>query len=85
MAEVAGKSVRDVLQDMWDRGQRSMPGGGAEILTDRVKKRISPKKITTAQWLDAHREAHRIGMKTTTTMMYGHVETDEDIIEHLDV
>jgi cyclic dehypoxanthinyl futalosine synthase len=85
MADVAGKTTGEVLQDMWDRGQRSMPGGGAEILTDRVKKRISPKKITTAQWLDVHREAHRIGMKTTTTMMYGHVETDEDIIEHLDV
>ncbi len=85
MADVAGKTTGEVLQDMWDRGQRSMPGGGAEVLTDRVKKRISPKKITTAQWLDVHREAHRIGMKTTTTMMYGHVETDEDIIEHLDV
>jgi len=85
MADVAGKTTGQVLQDMWDRGQRSMPGGGAEVLTDRVKKRISPKKITTAEWLDVHREAHRIGMKTTTTMMYGHVETDEDIIEHLEV
>lgn len=85
MAEVAGKSTAAVLQDLWDRGQRSIPGGGAEILTDRVKQRISPKKITTAQWLDIHREAHRIGMKTTSTMMYGHVETDSDIIEHLEV
>lgn len=85
MAQVAGKTTGEVLQDMWDRGQRSMPGGGAEVLTDRVKKRISPKKISTAEWLDVHREAHRIGMKTTTTMMYGHVETDEDIIEHLEV
>lgn len=85
MAEVAGKPMTAVLQDLWERGQRSIPGGGAEILTDRVKKRISPKKISTAQWLDVHREAHRIGMKTTSTMMYGHVETDEDIIEHLEV
>jgi cyclic dehypoxanthinyl futalosine synthase len=85
MSEVAGKPPAAILQDLWDRGQRSMPGGGAEILTDRVKKRISPKKITTAQWLEVHREAHRIGMKTTTTMMYGHVETDDDILDHLDV
>lgn len=85
MAEVAGKSTRVVLQDMWDRGQRSIPGGGAEILTDRVKKRISPKKIDTARWLEIHREAHQVGMKSTSTMMYGHVETDADIIEHLEV
>jgi len=85
MAEVAGKSTAEVLQDMWDRGQNSIPGGGAEILTDRVKKRISPKKIMTKEWLQIHREAHAIGMKSTATMMYGHVETDEDIIEHLDV
>jgi cyclic dehypoxanthinyl futalosine synthase len=85
MAEVAGKEARAVLEDLWDRGQRSLPGGGAEILTDRVKKRISPKKINTAQWLHVHREAHRIGMKSTATMMYGHVETDEDLIEHLDL
>lgn len=85
MAEVAGKPMTAVLADLWERGQRSIPGGGAEILTDRVKRRISPKKITTAQWLEVHREAHRIGMKTTSTMMYGHVETDEDLIEHLEV
>jgi cyclic dehypoxanthinyl futalosine synthase len=85
MAETAGKTVSGVLQDLYERGQKSLPGGGAEILSDRVKKRISPKKINTAQWLDVHREAHRIGMKSTATMMYGHVETDEEIIEHLDL
>jgi cyclic dehypoxanthinyl futalosine synthase len=77
--------VAAVLADLYERGQRSIPGGGAEILSDRVKKRISPKKVNTAQWLEVHREAHRIGMKTTATMMYGHVETDEEILEHLDL
>jgi cyclic dehypoxanthinyl futalosine synthase len=85
MAETAGKPVGAVLSDLYERGQRSIPGGGAEILSDRVKKRISPKKINTVQWLEVHREAHRIGMKSTATMMYGHVETDEEIVEHLDL
>ena len=84
MANVAGLSVPQVLQRLWDAGQRTLPGGGAEILSDRVKKKISHLKGTSADWLDVMREAHRIGFKSTATMMYGHLETDEDIIEHLE-
>jgi dehypoxanthine futalosine cyclase len=85
MAEVSGLSVKEVLQRLWDAGQRTIPGGGAEILSDRVKKKISKKKGTSADWLKVMREAHEIGFKTTATMMYGHIEKDEDIIEHLEV
>jgi CofH subfamily radical SAM domain protein len=85
MAKVSGLSVRRVLQRLWDAGLRSIPGGGAEILSDRVKKKISHMKGTSADWLDVMREAHKIGYKSTATMMYGHLETDEDVIEHLDV
>lgn len=85
MAEVSGLTVREVLQKLWDAGQRTIPGGGAEILSDRVKRKISSKKGTSADWLNVMREAHRIGFKTTATMMYGHIEKDEDIIEHLEV
>jgi cyclic dehypoxanthinyl futalosine synthase len=85
MAEVSGLTVPEVLRKLWDAGMRTIPGGGAEILSDRVKKKISSRKGTSADWLSVMREAHRIGFKTTATMMYGHLETDEDIIEHLDV
>lgn len=85
MAEVSGLSIPHVLQRLWDAGQRTLPGGGAEILSDRVKKKISSKKGTSADWLNVMREAHKIGFKTTATMMYGHIEKDEEIIEHLDV
>lgn len=84
MAEVSGLSVPEVLQRLWNAGQRSIPGGGAEILADRVKKKISSKKGTSADWLDVMRSAHRVGFKSTATMMYGHLENDEDIIEHLE-
>jgi len=85
MAEVAGLSIPQVLRELWDAGQRTIPGGGAEILSDRVKKKISSKKGTSADWLNVMREAHRLGFRSTATMMYGHLETDEDIIEHLEV
>ena len=84
MAEVSGLTVPQVLRRLWDAGQRSIPGGGAEILSDRVKKKISHKKGSSADWLGVMREAHRIGFRTTATMMYGHLEHDEDIVEHLE-
>jgi cyclic dehypoxanthinyl futalosine synthase len=84
MAEVSGMSIRQVLERLWAAGQRTIPGGGAEILSDRVKKKISSKKGTSADWLDVMRTAHELGYKSTATMMYGHLETDEDIVEHLE-
>lgn len=84
MSQISGFPIKDVLQKLWDVGLRSIPGGGAEILSDRVKKKISSKKGTSADWLDVMREAHKIGYKSTATMMYGHLETDEDILEHLE-
>ena len=84
MARVSGCTVPEVLRRLWDAGLRTIPVGGAEILSDRVKKKISHLKGTSADWLGVMREAHRIGYRTTATMMYGHLETDEDILEHLD-
>jgi cyclic dehypoxanthinyl futalosine synthase len=84
MAEVSGLSLRGVLEKLHEAGQRTLPGGGAEILARRVRKRISVKKGGPEAWLDVHREAHRVGMRSTATMMYGHVETDAEIVEHLD-
>lgn len=72
-----------VLQKLWDAGLRTIPGGGAEILSNRVRKKISPLKIDADRWIEITKEAHKIGFKTTATMMFGHLEEDADIVEHL--
>jgi cyclic dehypoxanthinyl futalosine synthase len=82
MAQVAGIKVPDVLQKLKDAGQHTLPGGGAEILTERVRKKLAPKKGGPEAWLEVHRAAHKIGFTSTATMMYGHVEEPEDIVEH---
>jgi cyclic dehypoxanthinyl futalosine synthase len=76
-------SIPVALTRLRDAGLDSLPGGGAEILVDRVRKIISPKKTTSAEWLGVMRDAQRIGMSTTATMMYGHVETLEERVEHM--
>jgi cyclic dehypoxanthinyl futalosine synthase len=75
--------VSETLSRLRDAGLDSLPGGGAEILVDRVRRIISPRKTTSAEWLAIMRAAHRLGMSTTATMMWGHVETLDERIEHL--
>ena len=82
IAKVSKLSFKEVLSRLQAKGLGSIPGAGAEILSDRVREIISPKKLTSQEWLDIHRSAHEIGMKTTATMMYGTVESDEEIVEH---
>ncbi|MCB9888671.1 MAG: dehypoxanthine futalosine cyclase [Planctomycetes bacterium] len=77
------RSVRDVLAELQDAGLDSVPGGGAEILVERVRQVIAPKKATTEQWLDVMRQVAALGMRGTATMMFGHVETDAERIEHM--
>src|ERR671932_239087 len=76
-------STSETLSRLRDAGLDSLPGGGAEVLVDRVRRIISPKKTTSAEWLGIMREAHRLGISTTATMMYGHVETLEERVEHM--
>ena len=83
MAEVARLPVREVIRRLKDAGLDSIPGGGAEILVDRVRKEISPHKIGTEAWLEVMREAHGLGLRTSATMMFGHRETLADRVEHL--
>ena len=78
-------SLEEVLVRLRNAGLYSIPGAGAEILSDRVRKLIAPKKLMSAKWLEVHETAHKIGMKSTATMMFGTLENDEDIIEHLRV
>jgi cyclic dehypoxanthinyl futalosine synthase len=84
MAGVSGRTVRAVLESLYEAGQRTLPGGGAEVLAEQVRRLVSPGKGGPAAWLEVHREAHRAGMRSTATMMYGHVETETDLVEHLD-
>ncbi|MCC6224072.1 MAG: dehypoxanthine futalosine cyclase [Thermoleophilia bacterium] len=76
-------SIAETLARLRDAGLDSIPGGGAEILVERVRRLISPKKTKAEEWLHVMREAHRLGISTTATMMYGHVETLEERVEHL--
>ncbi|QPJ61967.1 MAG: dehypoxanthine futalosine cyclase [Candidatus Nitronauta litoralis] len=83
LSKLSRLSLKDTIARLKDAGLDSIPGGGAEILVDRVRDIISPKKCTTDQWLDVMGTAHELGLPTTATMMFGHVETLEDRVEHL--
>jgi cyclic dehypoxanthinyl futalosine synthase len=85
IAKVSRISVEEVLTRLKAKGLASIPGAGAEILSDQVRDIIAPKKIDSDVWIDIHRKAHKLGIKSTATMMYGTVESDEDIIDHLDM
>lgn len=85
LAQKHNLTIRETLKILKRAGLDSMPGGGAEILSDRVRAVLSPEKIKTSTWLKVMEEAHRLGIRTTATMMFGSIERPEDIIEHLDV
>ncbi|MCS6952962.1 MAG: dehypoxanthine futalosine cyclase [Bryobacteraceae bacterium] len=85
IAEVSGLTIRDTIARLRDAGLDSIPGGGAEILDDAVRYRISRLKCSTAEWLEVHRTAHRLGLRTTATMMFGCGETLEQRVNHLEV
>ena len=82
-SEVFEMPVREVLAKFKEAGLGSVPGGGGEILVDRVRQRIAPLKANTEQWLGVMRDAHSLGLRSSATMMFGHVETLDDRIEHL--
>jgi cyclic dehypoxanthinyl futalosine synthase len=83
IARFSEQTVRQVLSRFHAAGLRTLPGGGAEVLSDRVRARISPLKGTPQDWIDVMRTAHQLGYRTTATLMYGHVEEDADVVEHL--
>jgi aminodeoxyfutalosine synthase len=75
--------IEEVLIQLKDAGLRTMPGGGAEVFSERVRKRLFSSKIGAKVWLDIHRTAHRLGIPTNSTILYGHIETMEERVEHL--
>lgn len=83
LAKKAGISIEETVRRLRTAGLDSIPGGGAEILVDRVREAVSPRKIRWREWADVMRTAHLLGMPTTATMMFGSLETKEEIIRHL--
>jgi len=82
-ARNADLSAESVLERLKKAGLGSIPGGGAEIFSERIRQRLFPNKISADRWLEIHRGAHRCGLPSNATMLYGHIETDEEIIDHL--
>jgi aminodeoxyfutalosine synthase len=83
LAQRAKTGVREVLEQLRDAGMDSLPGGGAEIFCDRVRRIICDHKITGEQWIETARTAHELGLRSNCTMLYGHIENDEDRADHL--
>ncbi|WP_027717759.1 aminofutalosine synthase MqnE [Desulfovirgula thermocuniculi] len=83
LARTSGLSVEETLRLLMEAGLDSLPGGGAEIFAPRVRQVICPRKISGERWLEIHETAHRLGMRTNATMLYGHIETYEERVDHL--
>jgi cyclic dehypoxanthinyl futalosine synthase len=83
LAKLDKRPVEHVIRDLKDAGLGSVPGAGAEMLVERVRKIIAPKKTSTERWLDVHRKVHEAGLRSSATMMFGHVETAAERVEHL--
>jgi len=82
-AEKFGKTYAEVLSELRDAGMDTMPGGGAKISAPRVRRKICDDKATAEQWLEIHRTAHRLGLKTNATMLYGHIERLDERVDHM--
>lgn len=83
LAQLAGRPLRETLIDLMDAGLGSIPGGGAEIFASRCRKKICNDKVTGEEWLEVHEIAHEVGLKSNATMLYGHLETIEERVDHL--
>jgi aminodeoxyfutalosine synthase len=83
LARIEGMSTRDVLAAMKESGVTSLPGGGAEVFSPAARATIADRKLTGEEWLAVHREAHQLGLPSNCTMLYGHVETMADRVDHL--
>jgi cyclic dehypoxanthinyl futalosine synthase len=83
LAEKTGQTLHEIISALMAAGLDSIPGGGAEILVDEIRSKISPGKCLSDRWLDVMRVAHQLGLRTTATMMFGHIEHKRHIVEHL--
>ena len=84
LSKISKKPTLEVLRELQAAGLSAMPGGGAEIFADRVRKQVAKNKVKADKWIQIHREAHSLGMRTNATMLYGHIETLEERLDHMD-
>jgi aminodeoxyfutalosine synthase len=82
-ADISGATITEVLQQLKEAGLGSLPGGGAEVFSDRLRHELCPKKASADEWLNVMRTAHQLGLKSNATILYGHLEQAEEIIDHL--
>ncbi|MBO8167726.1 MAG: aminofutalosine synthase MqnE [Thermoanaerobacteraceae bacterium] len=83
LSQISEKSLEEVFRDLIDAGLGSLPGGGAEVFSPRVREKICEKKISGDRWLEVMETAHNMGLRTNATMLYGHIETIEERVDHL--
>ncbi|MBI0445047.1 aminofutalosine synthase MqnE [Deinococcus sp. DB0503] len=83
LSRISKRPTLEVLRELQAAGLAAMPGGGAEIFADRVRRQVAKNKVKAEKWLQIHREAHSLGMRTNATMLYGHIETLEERLDHL--
>jgi aminodeoxyfutalosine synthase len=83
LSKISGKDVAEVLTDLKRAGLNALPGGGAETFSDRLREELYPAKIDHRRWLEIAKTAHKLGLKSNATLLFGHLETEEEIIEHL--
>jgi aminodeoxyfutalosine synthase len=82
-AEISGNSIKEILHRLIDAGLGSIPGGGAEIFNEELRKKLCPNKVSGEGWIKVMKQAHELGLKTNATMLYGHIEKPEDRVDHL--
>ena len=82
-SQISGKNVPDVISSLINAGVDALPGGGAEIFAPEVRRKICTPKTTGDSWLDIHREAHKQGLPSNATILYGHLESNDDVIDHI--
>lgn len=83
LSRISKKSIKDVLKDLKNVGLDSIPGGGAEVFSERIRKELYPRKIPYERWIEIATTAHELGIPTNATLLFGHIETEEEIIRHL--
>lgn len=83
LSRISKRPTLEVLRELQTAGLAAMPGGGAEIFADRVRRQVAKNKVKAEKWLQIHREAHSLGMRTNATMLYGHIETLEERLDHM--
>jgi len=83
LAQVSGIAVEECLRQLRDAGLGSLPGGGAEVFSSRVREQLCPRKLSADEWLDVMRTAHRLGIHSNATLLYGHIEQPEEVVDHL--